>query len=125
MKDNLTIGFAILIIILALFVFAACGPQHYHYVKVGKVTGDVWARNIGSRSQMIGGVNDLGIGIPIEGVPLRIDSKGEAPMQGTVLIIGEVNGCLYFEEAYVGTQNIPIPESIEALYKYGDPFEIK
>lgn len=124
MKTKICI-FGMFIFVL-LFVGCA-GPQHYHYVKVGKVEGDVWARNLGSRAQMIGGKNEIGIVLPVEGIPVQVDAQGDAPLQGTVLTINEVGGSLYFEEAFVGTQNIPIPEAFRALYKNsnGNPFGIE
>jgi len=129
MKEKLALGFGLIVMILcavSMFMLAGCaGPQRYHYVKVGPVKGDVWVKNIGTRAQMEGGTNEIGVGIPVEGVPLKVDAKGDAPMQGTVIIISEVGGSLYFEDAFGGTQNVPIPEAIEALYKYGDPFEVK
>ena len=103
------------------------GPAHYHHVKVGEVTGDVWARKLGSRAQMEGGKNQIGIGVPIDGIPVRVDAEGTAPILGTIITIDKVGGSLYIEEALVGTQNVNIPEAFRALYKNanGDPFAFK
>jgi len=116
-----------LLIMFGMFVMSGCGATHYYYVNVGKVDGDVWARKLGSRSQMRGGESEFGLAIPIEGIPTKMYTEGDSPLLGTTIRIEEIGGSLYIEEAFVGTQNVPIPEAFRALYKNsnGDPFAIE
>jgi len=110
---------------LSMMSLKGCaGSQHYHYVNIGTVEGTAWIRDIGSRGQMAEGANSWNLGIPIDGVPLKARAEGESPLQGTVIYIDRIGGDLFYDKAFVGTQGVDLPDAIDRLYQYGDPFDV-
>jgi hypothetical protein len=92
-----------------------------------RVTGDVWIRSIASDNQESSGegteisASTPGIGsVP----PIAAALGGKGMFAGHNLVIEDVSGSLFIEEAANRNQGVPTPDVLQRLFKPGDPFAV-
>lgn len=116
---------------IALFITAlillGCSQYQRNDVVFRRVTGDVWIRSIASDNQEPTGegteisASTPGIGsVP----PIAAALNGKGMFAGHNLVIEDVSGSLFIEEAGNRNQGVIIQDVLEKLFKPGDPFAV-
>lgn len=86
-----------LLSIALLFVFIGCASFIRESVSIGKA-GNLKYFSLGSHNRnSVGNRTDVGVSVPIEGVPVRLDAGGNGFLTAKNIRIDEVDSIEYFE----------------------------
>lgn len=114
-------------LLIAAGILLGCSQYQRKDVVFRRVTGDVWIRSIASDNQeptdegTAFSASTPGIGeIP----PIQAAYSGKGMFAGHNLIIEDVSGSLFIEEAGNRNQGVPTADVLQRLFKPGDPFAV-
>ena len=103
-----------LLSITLLFVFIGCGSFIRESVHIGKA-GNLKYFSMGSHNRnSVGNRTDVGLSVPIEGVPVRLDAGGNGFLTAKNIRIDEVDSIEYFE---VLSRNEDVPIDLSTIPK--------
>lgn len=114
----LTAGF----VLYLLMILVGCSGGNVRVIEFDTVGGDVWIRSIASDNQSSNEGSSVSGEVPIEGIDTKWNYLNKGLLSGSSVIIKNVSGCLYIEEAGNRNHNDSIPLILEKLFLPGDPF---
>lgn len=117
------------ILIVAVAIAAGCSSFSNKYVAMRHVSGDIWIRSIASDNQEPAGegtnINAESTSLPVDGIPaISAALAGKGMFAGYSVIIEEVSGSIFIEEAGNRNQGVIIKDTLEKLFVPGDPFAV-
>lgn len=106
-----------------LVAILGCSQMSTQKAEFGFIGGDVWIRSIGSDNQLHKGESsNIDVSIPQNIYPVNVGYTSTGLFAGHSIIIKEVSGSLFIEEAVNRNQGIDIESVLSKLYTPGDPF---
>lgn len=116
-------------LLIAAVILAGCAQFQRNKIVFRHVTGDVWIRSIASDNhEPTEGGTDISVNTPgmqTQGIPpIAAALSGKGMFAHHNLVIEDVSGSLFIEEAGNRNQGVPTADVLQRLFKPGDPFAV-